>query len=111
MEVDFLLRIRSALEAATAQPSGRPGQPHAKAYPRLRAEVEQALTDDLRDEFERLFPSSLETTGQPWGKQGEEAIVLMTQLAGWLNGLVEAAILDRRIRAEAEERAKRTGFA
>jgi len=36
--------------------------------------------------------------------------VLINQLAGWLGGIIEAAILDQRIRAEGEERAKRTGF-
>jgi hypothetical protein len=43
-------------------------------------------------------------------EQGEEAIVLMKQLAGWHGGLIEEAILEQRILVEAEEKAKRTGF-
>ena len=111
MDVDFLLRLKGTLEASSVQPHDRPAQAHAQAYPRIRAEVEAALDDDsLREEFDRLFPAELGSAGRPWGAQGEEAIVLMNQLAGWLGGLIEAAILDRRVRAEAEERAKRTGF-
>jgi hypothetical protein len=34
----------------------------------------------------------------------------MNQLAGWLGGLIDASVLDQRIKAEAQERAKRTSF-
>jgi hypothetical protein len=111
VDVDFQMRMKGALEAAAAMPTGRPGQGHAEAYPRIRAEVAAAIgANTLADELDRLFPAELSTAGRPFGAQGEEAIVLMNQLAGWLGGLIDAAVLDRRIRAEAEERAKQPGF-
>lgn len=112
MDVGFLLRIKGTLEAATVQSLGRPEQGQAASYPRLRSEVAAALDDgSLRDELDRLFPEELSSKGRPWGVQAGEAVVLMNQLAGWLGGLIEAAVLDQRIQAEAKERAKRTGFA
>jgi hypothetical protein len=111
MDVSFLLRMKGLLESSAAQPRGRPGQGHAQAYPRIRAEVEAGLQDEaLRDELDRLFPAELASAQRPWGAQGEEAIVLMNQLAGWLGGLIDAAVLNQRIQAEAEERAKRPGY-
>ena len=46
--------------------------------------------------------------------QGAEAVLLMRQLAGWLDGQIEAVVLEQRIQAQAAadaaERARRTGF-
>jgi hypothetical protein len=112
MDVGFLLRMKGVVEAAAAvPPSGRAGQGHAEAYPRVRELIAEAVDDDtLRAEMDRLFPADLSTAGRPWNAQGDEAVVLMNLLAGWLGGLVEEAVLGQRIRAEAEERAKQVGF-
>lgn len=112
MDVDFLLRMKGVLDASMSESKPLSGQAQAESYLRIRGEVASSLGEDtsLRAEVERLFPSELSSSGRPWGVQGAEAVVLMSQLAGWLSGLIEASILDRRIRAEAEERAKRTGF-
>jgi hypothetical protein len=109
VDVGTLLRLKGVLEA-TAEPTGRPGQGEAESYPRVRARVAALVDDSLLEELGSLFPEQLSTAGRPWLAQGEEAIVLMKQLAGWLGGLIEEAVLERRIRVEAEEKAKRTGF-
>jgi hypothetical protein len=112
MDVGLLLRLKGVIEASAAQPTGRPGQAHAEAWPRVRAQVAEAVGDEaLLREMDALFPATLASSGRPWGVQGDEAIVLMNQLGGWIGGLIEEALLEQRIRAEAEERAKRTGFA
>jgi hypothetical protein len=112
MDVDFLLRMKGALDAVTAEDSGRQ-QGYAEVYSRIRQEVAFGVDGlpGLQAEFDRLFPASVSAEGRTGGPQDREAIVLMQQLAGWLGGVIDASILERRIRAEAEERAKRTGFA
>jgi hypothetical protein len=62
------------------------------------------------EELGRLFPADLATKGRPWGAQAEEVKTLLAQMADWLDSMIEAAILDRRIQAEAEAKAKQTGF-
>jgi hypothetical protein len=108
-DVGRLLRLKGTIEAH--QPGERPGQGEVQAYMRERDEVVAAVDDSLRDELDRLFPTELATAGQPWGAQAQEAVMLMNRLAGWVGGLIEEAILQQRIEAEARERAKQTGFA
>jgi hypothetical protein len=110
MDVSQLLRLKGTLEAvATRDVRADKGQ--AESYVRIRAEVARAVEPSLTEELERLFPAELSTAGQPWGVQAQEAMTLMGALSGWLGGIIDGAVLDQRIRAEAEERAKRTGFA
>ena len=114
MDVDALFRLKGVVEASTQQPTGRPEQGHVASYPRIRSEVRAAIGSELHDEFDRLFPEQLATHGRPWGVQVPQAIGLITQMAGWLGGTIEAAILQQRIQADAAEKAKlaerRTGF-
>jgi len=81
---------------------------------------------DLRDEFTRLFPElpeppdydpnevffKLERTEGELTQATADALLNLRLLGGWIQGLIDEQTLERRIRAEAEERAKRppTGF-
>lgn len=110
MNVDQLLRLKGTLEASEGVALQEGGMGLVAAYPRIRAEVIDAVDEEQRAEFERLFPSELSTDGQPWGAQAGEVKLYVAQMAGWIGGVIESAILDRRIQAEAEAKAKRVGF-
>src|SRR4051812_30006783 len=81
---------------AVAGATDRPGEGHAQAYPRVREQVAHAVDSSLIDELDQLFPPTLTTAGRPWGVQAQEAMALMTQLAGGLAGIIEGAVLDQR---------------
>lgn len=88
----------------------------AESYPRLHEQVRAAVANTSASaEFADLFPAALATTGRPWGYQGDEAQSLVTQMAGWLTGVIDGATFEQRLeveaRAKAEADAKRTGFA
>ena len=80
------------------------------SYPRLRAEVLAAVGEEHATEFQRLFPVELATEGQPWGTRAGEVKLYVSQIAGWLDGMIEAAMMERQIQADADARAKRVGF-
>jgi hypothetical protein len=61
---------------------------------------------ELGEEFARIFPDALDTTGRAWPHQGHEAKTLMAEMAGWLGGVVEGQVLERRIQGDAEARAR-----
>src|SRR4051794_39120968 len=111
MDVQQLLRLKGMVEASVEPGPGHASEAQAQAYLRVRGLVRETLEGGAGDEFDKLFPETFSTTGRPWRYQSDEAVVLMRQLAGWLSGLIEGELLERRIRAEAEERARRTGFA
>lgn len=113
MDVGTLFRLKGVVEAAAQQPTGNLSEAHIFSYRRVRTEVRMAIDPPHGDEFDRLFPEDAAAWdgGGPYGSAATEAIVLMNQMAGWLDGIIQAAVLDQRIRVEAEEKAKRTGFA
>jgi hypothetical protein len=110
MNVDQLLRLKGTLQASEGIKRMEGGQGLVSAYPRIRTEVIAAVGDQHTAEFERLFPADLATAGQPWGKQAGEVKLYLSQMAGWIDGMIESTLLDRRIQAEAEAKAKRIGF-
>jgi hypothetical protein len=107
MDVERLMRLKGTVEASKEAPLG-PGL--VASFGRIRAEVSEAVGPAYAQELNRLFPEELKTTGQPWGAQATEAQTLLGQMAGWLDGMIEAAILDRRIQADADAKARQTGF-
>jgi hypothetical protein len=112
MDLERVMRLKGAVEASAGVPTAAGGgQGLVDSYPRIRREVAEAVGAGYAEEVERLFPESLQTEGRPWGAQAEEVKALMAQMAGWLDGMIEAAILERRIQAEAEAKARKTGFA
>jgi hypothetical protein len=107
VEVERLMRLSGVVKAsAVAEPEAG----LADAYPRIRQEVAEAVGDEYVAELDRLFPPELSTAGRPWGVQAAEAKSRMAQLGGWLDGMVDAAVLGQRIQAEAEAKARQTGF-
>jgi hypothetical protein len=89
-------------------------------YRRLREQVASLVADtDLRDEFEEMFPDLPEFVAQsPTGGRGliewhnratteaKKAQRLLSQMSGWLEGVIESQTMPERIQAEAAEKAK-----
>jgi hypothetical protein len=115
VDVEKLLRLKGAIEASTEVDYRIAGQALAASYPRLRQQAREAIDESLVEEFDGLFPERLASEGSSWGSQAGEAQGYFTQIAGWLGGAIDGALLDQRIRAEAEAKAaaesKRIGFA
>ncbi len=103
MDVERLMRLKGTVQATQAESAPAGGQGLIAAYSRIRIEVAEAVGAELADELARLFPAELATSGRPWKAQAEEAETLLAQIAGWLDGIIEAAVA-------AEEKAKQTGF-
>ena len=110
--------VDSAATAIEADGASAPAL--TESYMRLREQVGNVLAGDLSDEFNATFPSidlvQPPTSPQPhataaWRVTAEPAArrarALLGQLAGWIDGLIEEQTLERRIRMEAEELAKR----
>jgi hypothetical protein len=87
------------------------------AYQRLRAEARDAVGDDLVKEFDDLFPATIDLGAAGTGNHSPTAMLkqqevantartLLGQLAGWLDGFIEAAQFDARLQADAEAYAK-----
>jgi hypothetical protein len=110
MDVDRLLRLKGTVQASVAAPDTTGGQGLVASYGRIRSEVVAALGTQYEDGLSRLFPGELATSGRPWGQQELEVKTLLTQLAGWIDGVIEGQILNQRIQAEAEAKARTTGF-
>lgn len=115
MDVEQLLRLRGTVEGSAATDPRTGGQGLVASYPRIRVEVASAIDGgEKAAEFDRLFPTTLSTHGQPWIPQAEEVKLILGEMAGWLDGVVNGAAFDRRIRVEAAakaaEEAKRPGF-
>lgn len=114
MDVARIIRLKSTIEAAAATKVA-----HWEAvdtYNRLRDEIAQALADagEPGPEFERLYPHwDYQTNGARLmgrvvnsNQAATEAKARMTQIAGWLKGLVDAARVEAEIHAYAVERVK-----
>lgn len=98
------------VEASIDAPNDVGGKGLVASYTRIRGEVADAVGAQHEEELGRLFPVELETQGRPWGWQEQEVKTLLVQLAGWIDGIIESEILDQRIQAEAEAKAKQIGF-
>jgi hypothetical protein len=100
-----------------------------ESYMRIRTAVLNVLEGDEDEEFRRLLPEIAIVEAPSPGDHmrmvakktmaaepsAREAKNLLDQMAGWLSGIVDIALLDRRIQAEAEANARtaqkpRTGF-
>jgi hypothetical protein len=81
--------------------------PVAAAYENARALTAEAVGDDLRDEMSAIFPTALsgkEESGAagPASRLVAQAQTLMAQLAGWIDGVIEAATAQHRLQVEAD---------
>jgi hypothetical protein len=102
VSVDKLMSLRAIVEA-----DGVGGQDLVASYSRVRSEMIAAIDAEHRDEFDRLFPVELTTTGKPWKAQEAEVKTRFAQMERWLAGRVEAALAQKQIEAQA---AKKVGF-
>jgi hypothetical protein len=114
------MRLRAAaIQSLEAVLTGSPASFDAlsAAYERIRAEVAEAAPDEMRAEFERLFPRTIPRDQAKGGslhpriemyKQevSSTARTLLGQLAGWLGGLIDAAQAEERMRLEADAYAR-----
>jgi hypothetical protein len=130
LELGRLLRVKAMIDASVDESNpGDSVHASAEAYVRLHAEISGMVDDtELHDEFDRLFPDEVlpldhaEELGMSLspqgavraGSEGRRAQTHLRQLAGWVQGLIEEQLLERRIVAEAEanakEQAKQVGF-
>ena len=107
MNLEQIMRLSGVVKASAA---AEPEAGLVDAYPRIRQEVVDAMGNDHAAELDRLFPPELSTAGQPWGKQAAEVKTRMAQMGGWLDGMIESALVGQRIKAEAEAKARQVGF-
>jgi hypothetical protein len=99
-----LLRLRAMV---TATQLAHVSRAVIGAYTTLLEELTDAVSDEptLVAELERVFkPLPNPATG--YGPQVEEAGLKLRMLAGWIQGLIDEATLEHRLRMEAEEKAK-----
>jgi hypothetical protein len=132
MEIGWLLRVKNMIDAARGSiaPSAASARALTESYGQLRIEVLGLVSGtDEEEEFDRIFPD-IPTADVPnmrlAGNSGKQqhanlesealrATALLAQLAGWVEGLIDEQLLERRIHAEAEAKARleakpRTGF-
>jgi hypothetical protein len=115
IDVPLFFRLREAVRGAIAAvPQGQAaesGRALQESYERLRPEILRAIPDHLADEFNRLFPEQ-EFPRLPRhnlvlvAAQSNEARAALGAIAGWLDGLVQAADHENRLRLEAEAYAR-----
>lgn len=117
-----LLRLKALADAAAAtQPSFTSSSALVQSYERLRDQVREFLADDTERlrEFENAFrpigaasssaergPARQAQATTTSAARAEQAALLLRQIGGWLDGLVQELTYDERIRLEAEEVAK-----
>jgi hypothetical protein len=125
IDIGKFLRLKSSIEAAmsavpTDQAAVAAGAMMA-TYDRIRAEVADVVSDEQSDEFSSLFPETVTNyPGLVLGASSKEAAkynsarVLLGSLAGWLDGFVAEARMQKEADAYAAARVKEergVGFA
>jgi hypothetical protein len=105
MDIERLMRIKGTVDAAAGANPREGGEGLIAAYPRLRSEVVDAIDEERRIEFDRLFPATLTRDGAAWVAEAEEVKLTLALIGGWLEGIVNGALLERRIVAEAQAKA------
>jgi hypothetical protein len=115
MDVGRLLRARGMVSAATQMEANHlTAVALTRAYASLREEILLGLRGLMREEFERLFePLAIPADYNPnasdpatWTQLAVKALLSLRTLEGWIQGLIDQATLEQRMRIEAEEKAK-----
>jgi len=117
MDVAGFLRlqgaIRSVLDSVSEGQAAVAAEAMADSYRRLRHETRDAIPEEDREEFDRLFPETPPAiTSRAMGRLGYEAAkfhaarALLGTMAGWLDGYVQHARMQMEAQAYAEKRAK-----
>jgi hypothetical protein len=106
-DVGRLIRLRSTIRAtveAAERHTGKSGALLVGAYQAARAELKDVAGEDLAGELDRVIPDH-----EFGGKEAFQdrfdfgiAKVMLSRLAGWIDGLIEEAQYAQRLAAEAE---------
>jgi hypothetical protein len=125
MDIGKFLRLQGAItstiEGSKGMNSTQAGSAVEDAYYRLRQEAREAIPDGDREEFDRLFPDTVNPSQrahmstQPVSalERYGTAQSLLAGMSGWLDGYVREARLQVEAEAYAVERVKQergTGF-
>lgn len=132
LDLGRLLRAKNMVDSAAAsvKPDAAAARGLTESYARLRAEIlDLAAGSEYESEAARLFPEVgiaeppnarlAGVSGRQFNvnleSEAKRAVALLGQLGGWLQGLIDEQLLERRIQAEAEAKAKlearpQTGF-
>jgi hypothetical protein len=96
--------IRAVLDAAPEWEGGRTGEVLVEGYRAARAEIAAMVGDILADELDRVVPDRLFGGDETWQDKFDfvNAKLMLSQLAGWIDGLIEQAQFSSRLAAEAE---------
>lgn len=107
--------MREMINEAKTELGARGAAAIIAAYERLRGEMLALITesglDELRSEFERLFPPAVSAPGDIRGfpTRAADASLKTAMMHGWIQGLIEEQLLDQTIRAEAEAKVRLEG--
>jgi hypothetical protein len=108
MEADVgrLLRLRTTIRSAIedSKYSDGKGELLVKLFARTFAELRSVVGGDRSAELERLMPDHRFGGNETWRDKidFENARLMLSTLAGWIDGLVEEAQFATRVAAEAE---------
>jgi hypothetical protein len=109
MDIDRFIRLRSTVVAAAED---RDGTAAPSTYEALQGEIRDALPEELRGEFDRLFGGNYSTSGTALGRamaaaaKADWAMGKLRAMSGYLNGIIESAQAGERMRLEAEAYAR-----
>ena len=92
LDLSKAMRLMYAARAAATGPTGE--VPVVYLYFDIRNQARTGLPAELHEEFDALFPSP--------ESEAPVGVERLSALAGYLEGVVEHATLERRIGAEAE---------
>jgi hypothetical protein len=122
LELGPLLRLKAMTDeaASSLEPESASAPAFTEAYNRLRAAVRELVDKTpIEGEFLNFFPEieqvSVSLSQHPreavremvrFESAAKQARLLLGQLAGWVDGLIQEQTLERRLRLEAEERVK-----
>ncbi len=118
MDVGKFLRLQGAIsstvEFAKDKNSTQAGAAVQDAYYRFRQEVRDAIPEENREEFDKLFPDTLNPSQKAHRQTNPvtdlerygTAQTLLTSLAGWLGGYVQQARMQAEAEAYAEARVR-----
>jgi hypothetical protein len=84
--------------ASSVEPDAYGTEALVGAYGPLRTEALLVIDEGLRDEFARLFPETA-VQAPDYSAKAREAKLLLDQMAGWIGGIIEEALIGTRIEA------------
>jgi hypothetical protein len=107
VDVGRLMRLRGTIRAtleAAADYGHSNGAVLVDAYQAARAELRATAGEDLGAELDRIVPDRSFGGNETWQDKYdfENAKLMLSRLAGWIDGLIEEAQYASRLAAESE---------